>query len=75
MGHSYRRIETRLAGVGDNAVFGSLYVAEHVLKGYEPQVGDDITGTLWLQGEMALDEALLEQYSRQAEQAASGPAQ
>lgn len=52
MGHSFRRIETRLAGVGDRAVFGTLYVAEHVLKGYEPQVGDDVTGTLWLQASM-----------------------
>ena len=52
LGHSFRRIETRLAGVGDKAVFGTLYVAEHILKGYEPQVGDDVTGTLWLQASM-----------------------
>lgn len=53
MGHGFRRIETRLAGVGENAVFGRLYVAEHVLKGYDPQVGDDVTGTLWLQASMS----------------------
>ena len=52
LGRSFRRIETRLAGVGDKAVFGTLYVAEHILKGYEPQVGDDVTGTLWLQASM-----------------------
>ena len=56
MGHSFRRIETRLAGVGDNAVFGTLYAAEHILKGYEPQVGDDVTGTLWLQASMESSE-------------------
>ncbi|MBQ8665163.1 MAG: hypothetical protein IJ474_05215 [Mailhella sp.] len=64
LGYGFRRIETRLCGVGDKAVFGSLYIAEHVLKGYEPQVGDDITGTLWMQGEMALDTELLEKVSK-----------
>jgi len=59
MGHSFRRIETLLAGVGESAVPGVLYVAEHVLKGYEPEVGDDVTGTLWLQGTMDVDPALI----------------
>ncbi len=82
LGHSFRRIETRIAGVGDHAVVGSLYVGEHVLKGYEPQVGDDITGTVWLQGEMGLDPELIAKYSKdsdelraaaEAEEQASGP--
>lgn len=58
MGHGFRRIETILVGVGESAVPSVLYVAEHVLKGYEPQVGDDVTGTLWLQGEMDVDPSI-----------------
>ena len=69
LGHSFRRIETRIAGVGDYAVVGSLYVAEHVLKGYEPQVGEDITGTVWLQGEMGLDPELIAKYSKDTDEA------
>ena len=68
-GHGFRRIDTRIAGVGDHAVVASLYVAEHVLKGYEPQVGEDITGTVWLQGEMGLDPELIAKYSKDTDEA------
>lgn len=52
MGRRFLRILTLFAGMGEHAVRGYLYAAEHVLKGYEPQTGDDIAGTLWLQGSM-----------------------
>lgn len=52
MGRRFLRILTLFSGMGEHAVRGYLYAAEHVLKGYEPQTGDDIAGTLWLQGSM-----------------------
>lgn len=52
IGRRFLRILTLFAGMGEHAVRGYLYAAEHVLKGYEPQTGDDIAGTLWLQGSM-----------------------
>ncbi len=37
--------------MGDNRNFRiNLYASEHVLKGYRPQTGDTIRGTLWMQG-------------------------
>lgn len=52
LGNGYRRLRTLFAGFGDHCLEGWLYVGEHVLNGYEPEVGDDITGTVWLQGSM-----------------------
>lgn len=52
MGRHFLRILTLFSGSGERSVRGYLYVAEHVLKGYVPQVGDDVMGTLWLQGSM-----------------------
>lgn len=52
MGRRFLRILTVFSGIGERAVQGYLYAAEHVLKGYEPQIGDDVAGTLWLQGSM-----------------------
>ena len=52
MGRRFLRLLTFFAGSGERSVRGFLYVAEHVLKDYAPQVGDDICGTVWLQGSM-----------------------
>ena len=52
MGRRFLRMLTLFSGTGERSVRGYLYAAEHVLKGYVPQVGDDVTGTLWLQGGM-----------------------
>ena len=52
MGRHFLRILTLFSGQGKGALRGYLYAAEHVLKGYVPQTGDDIVGTLWLQGSM-----------------------
>ena len=35
---------------GDRNFRINLYASEHVLKGYRPQTGDTIRGTLWMQG-------------------------
>ena len=52
MGRKFLRMLTLFSGIGERAVQGYLYAAEHVLKGYIPQTGDDVAGTLWLQGGM-----------------------
>ncbi len=52
MERRFIRLLTLFFGSGERSVRGFLYVAEHVLKGYEPQVGDDMCGTVWLQGSM-----------------------
>lgn len=52
MGRNFLRILTLFSGRGEHSVRGYLYAAEHVLKDYVPQVGDDVVGTLWLQGGM-----------------------
>ncbi len=52
MGRRFWRLLTMFSGAGESAVHGYLYAADHVLKEYQPQVGDDIAGTLWLQGTM-----------------------
>lgn len=50
MGSVFLRILTLFAGFGEQSVQGYLYVAGHVLGTCEPQIGDDVTGTLWMQG-------------------------
>ncbi|WP_418765430.1 hypothetical protein [Mailhella sp.] len=50
MGRRFLRILTLFSGEGERSARGYLYASEHVLNGYEPQVGDDVAGTLWLQG-------------------------
>ena len=52
MGRRFLRILTLFSGGRERSARGYLYAAEHVLNGYVPQVGDDVTGTLWLQGSM-----------------------
>ena len=52
MGRRFLRILTIFSGMGEDSLRGYLYAADHVLKGYEPQTGDDVAGTLWLQGGM-----------------------
>ena len=52
MGRRFLRMLTLFSGTGERAVRGYLYAAEHVLKGYVPQIGDDVSGTLWFQGSM-----------------------
>ena len=52
MGRRFFRLLTFFSGSGERSIRGFLYVAEHVLKGYAPQVGDDLCGTVWLQGSM-----------------------
>lgn len=39
-------------GFEENNLYGRLYVSEHVLNGYDPQIGDDIQGEMWLQGHL-----------------------
>ena len=52
MNRPFWRLLVSFSGSGEQGVHGYLYAAEHVLKGYQPQVGDDVTGTVWLQGSM-----------------------
>ena len=49
-GRSFREIEVVLMRPNDEEVHLPLYASDHVLKGYEPKVGDDIEGTAWMQG-------------------------
>ena len=50
LGQTFLRIKTIFGGHQDANIPGILYVAEHVYGDYEPEIGDDVTGVLWLQG-------------------------
>jgi hypothetical protein len=52
LGHHFVRLRVTIAGFGENSVQGWMYASDHILKGYEPQVGDDISGVFWMQGSM-----------------------
>ncbi|WP_294558825.1 hypothetical protein [uncultured Mailhella sp.] len=52
MGRHFFRLLTLFSGSGERALQGYVYAAEHTLKGYVPQIGDDMVGMLWLQGSM-----------------------
>ena len=52
MGRHFFRLLTLFSGSGERALQGYVYAAEHTLKGYVPQIGDDMVGILWLQGSM-----------------------
>lgn len=52
LGRRFFRMLTLFAGSGERSVQGYVYAAEHTLKGYVPQIGDDLVGVLWLQGTM-----------------------
>ena len=52
LGRRFLRLLTLFAGAGERSVQGYVYAAEHTLKGYVPQIGDDLVGVLWLQGSM-----------------------
>ena len=52
MGRRFLRLLTLFAGSGERSLQGYLYVAEHALKDYVPQIGDDMVGVVWLQGAM-----------------------
>ncbi|MBL7110197.1 MAG: hypothetical protein ISS11_08170 [Candidatus Marinimicrobia bacterium] len=39
-------------GLDESSLYGRLYVSQHILGDYEPQIGDDIYGEMWLQGHL-----------------------
>lgn len=47
--HAYVRIRTLFSGGDGQGQPGFLYASAHVLNGYVPQVGDEVTGLLWMQ--------------------------
>jgi len=52
------RITTTFYGVED-PIRGYLFIPKHSLGDYEPQIGDDIGGTMWLTGYLAQDDKTL----------------
>lgn len=43
-------VSTGFAGDGENPIHGHIALSERILHGYEPKVGDDIQGVLWMTG-------------------------
>lgn len=53
MEQQFTMLTAALAGFDGPDLRCVIYVAEHVLRGYEPKVGDDIEGVLWMSGMIA----------------------
>ena len=49
LNQDYLRIQTLFSGAEGQGQPGILYASAHVLKGYSPEVGDDVTGMMWMQ--------------------------
>ena len=49
LNQDYLRIRTLFSGSEGRGQTGILYVSTHVLKGYIPEIGDDVTGMMWMQ--------------------------
>lgn len=49
----FRRIKTLLVRADDVELPIWLYASESILQGYEPRIGDDLDGAIWVQGHLA----------------------
>jgi hypothetical protein len=51
-GQTIYRLEMIVLRPDDNECRLPVFVSEHVLDGYVPQLGEDVEGTMWLQGQI-----------------------
>jgi hypothetical protein len=52
LGYPLYRLRGTFMLVHDQPFRLDLYAGEHVCQGYNPEIGDEIRGTLWLQGRL-----------------------